>query len=720
VLKQAFPNTTLETSELPTLIKIINGNELANEMIGVDHQFEEATLYDAITELGRIIGKTPVLYLNPNFGGDDGAKYLLFFEKETEHTIGIVPKTTLLANSTEFIETTLPSKGAGQIVVDGHNIIGSKVSTYPSDDMYGFAVSVEDEALTAKDKKLKIVLPYNISSAEIVRFKKYITRTEAGNTTVLSGYPEITSGELPIVKYNEWLVLDADKRLNTAYYKEGSNEIFFDAGGGDYDDFFLSSSYAYEEIRGATNFDEYSYILFQVDYFPLIDLQTRLGSGKQATFNQVNSMVDSETLGNQVVNYLKGNEGSDLTISKIAYSYNEIFKPTQLVDYDGVQYVITSVSFNSGKTKNGTPRVMYKVAYQLNRNARRNFNLTAPSNQREYQVSYENTFDRFNVIKDNVVIDFTTNTKASDAPIISSPKYLRSLPSGIAYKYLLGGLESSNTYPTIESAAFQASSTVFTNEAQTTFQGLTKYIMAHPVKSIFGNSVLINFKMYNNVFAGTRILGFGTPEGEINFNQRQVNYTDPFGKVQRTEINFITQDFDNFNDIIIQTEQYPLIADGTKYAEITSNAKTLVRIINYEIDKDTRENFNLTYQVEFNGVNGTKVGSEIVKFSGLYKSGTADETKLKIVKLKSANYNPDDRIVNSDLVGSVISIDSIVPHYTNGLQIILDDDYTLDTISTYALVEITGTEGIFFTYKILAIMGNRSSLVETDRVFLYY
>jgi hypothetical protein len=244
--------------------------------------------------------------------------------------------------------------------------------------------------------------------------------------------------------------------------------------------------------------------------------------------------------------------------------------------------------------------------------------------------------------------------------------------------------------------------------------------MAHPVKSIFGNSVLINFKMYNNVFAGTRILGFGTPEGEINFNQRQVNYTDPFGKVQRTEINFITQDFDNFNDIIIQTEQYPLIADGTKYAEITSNDKTLVRIINYEIDKDTRENFNLTYQVEFNGVNGTKVGSEIVKFSGLYKSGTADATKLKIVKLKNANYNPDDRIINSDIVGSVISIDSIVPHYTNGLQIILDDDYTLDTISTYALVEITGTEGIFFTYKILAIMGNRSSLVETDRVFLYY
>jgi hypothetical protein len=91
-----------------------------------------------------------------------------------------------------------------------------------------------------------------------------------------------------------------------------------------------------------------------------------------------------------------------------------------------------------------------------------------------------------------------------------------------------------------------------------------------------------------------------------------------------------------------------------------------------------------------------------------------------VVKLRNAFYNPDDRIDNSDIVGTVAVVSSITPYYSNGLQIIFTDDYTFDTTSTYALVEITGTEGIFFTYKILATMGDRSSLVETDTIFMYY
>ena len=718
VLKQAFPNTLLEQSELPTLIKIENGSFLANEMIGVDHQFEEATLYDAITEIGRIIGRTPVLYLNPNYG-TDSAKYLLFFEKDNEHTKETVSKTALLARSTEFIETTLPNKGIGQVVVDAKNMIGSKVSTWPSDDMYGYATPINEESNLVGDGKLKIVLPYKISSAEVVRFKKYITQVVKDTGVVKDGFPDIESGELAIVKYNEWLVLDADKRLNTAYYKEGENEIFFDVGGGDYEDYFKADAYKRTYTAASPAYYTYEYILFQVDYFPLIDLQARIGNGKQATFNQVNPMVDSETLGDQVVNYLKGSEGNDISVSKVAYSYEDILKPTQLVDWDGELYTITSVSFNSSKTKNGTPRVMYKVAYQLNKQVRRNFNLTAPSNQREYQIVYDNVFDRFNVIKDEVKLHFTTDVRDDEAVKYSEPKYLRDFGDD-NYRYLLGGLETINTYPTIESVAFSTSSTVFTNSGLTTFETQFKYLMAHPIKTIFGNNVLINFKMFNNTFAGTRIFGVGSDIENLVFNQRQVNYTDPFGKVQRSEINFIYQDFDEFDDVVVQTEQYPLIANNTKYAEITSNSKTIARITNYEIDKDTRENYNLTYQVEYKGINGTLVGSELTKYSGLYKSGTADANKLKVVRLKNATYKADDRITNSDLSGVVMSVDSVIPYYDNGYQIVLDDDYTLDTTSTYALAEITGTEGIFYTYKILAIMGERDSLVETDRVFIYY
>ena len=723
-IKLAKPNTTVESNDLPTLIAINNIQYLTTEMVGVDHQFEEATLYDVVTEIGRIIGRTPVLYLNPNYGATNPAKYMLFFETEREHSKAIVSKVNILDKSTEYIETTVQNRDAQEVVVDAHNLIGSKVTTYPSDDMYGFAVSINEQDLNSFESKLKIVLPYKISSAEIVRFKKYVNRTTIGTNTSLAGYPEVDDGTMPIYKYNEWLVLDSDERENSAYYKEGENEVFFgvgvDDGTNDWEDYFRSDSYRKRTVPDPSGFDEYSYILFKVEYFPLIDLQARVGDGKQITFNQVNPLVDSETLGHQVENYLKSNQGNDITISKIEYSYDDILKPTQLVLWDNEVYVVTSVSFNSGKTKNNTPKAMYKVAYQLNKEVRRNFNLNAPTNQREYQISYDNAFDRFNVIKESVNLHFTTNTKADDAPMINTFKYLKELGTSTKYRYLLGALNTTTETQTVESAAFTTGSIVYTSEDKTTFELQIKRLMAHPIKTIFGSSVLLNFKMFNNIFAGTKINILDGLNGSVDFNQRQVPYTDVFGKIQFSEINFVYQDFTSFADIRTQVEDYPQIQDGVTYAAITSNTKTFARITNYEIDKDTRENYNVTLQVDYKGVNGTRISSNLVKYSGLYETGTANEDNLKVVRLKDSRYSADARITESDIVGVVIPVDQVAPLYDHGFQIILDDDYEFDTTSTYALVEIAGTDGIFITYKILAIMGSRTSLVETDTLFIYY
>jgi hypothetical protein len=729
---QAFPNTTLETNELPSLIKIVDGQFLLNEMVGVDHQFEEATLYDVVTEIARIVNRTPVLYLNPNYSDIDSAKYLLFFEKDTEHTLDIVSKTTLLARSTEYVESAVQGKGGTQIVVDAKNMIGSQATIFPSNDMYGFAQSITDDELDTVDKPLKIILPYNISSAEIVRFKKYVTRTNPDTDTPITtdpvgGYPEIITGEMPIYKYNEWLVLESDERENSAYYKEGENEVFFgkgvDDGTNDWEDFFTSASYDKRSVAGGLGegFDEYKYILFQVEYFPLIDLEARVGSGKQATFNQVNPMVDSDTLGNQVVNYVKGNEDSDITISKLVYGYDEILKPTQLVDIDGEIYTVVSTSFNSGRTKNNTPRVAYKVAYQLNKQVRRNFTLNAPTEQRAYQIAYDNTFDRFNVIKDNVKIHFTTNLRDDDAPILSNLKYLQDLSGGTGYRYILGSMESSNVYQTIELVAFSTFSAVFTNDTFTTSEANIKYILAQPVKSLFGNSVLVNYKMHNNNYAGTKLIIRDVANDSINFNQRQVSYTDQFGKVQRLlELVYIWQDNDSFTDIRNFVENYPQIENNTKFVAMTPTSKTLAKVIDYRVDKDTRENLNVTLQVEYDGINGTKIGSEFVKYSGLYQTRPYSTIPFAVVRLKNNRYEPNDVVNDSDIAGLVATVDQVAPYYNNGIQIILDDDYTFDTTSTYALVEKVGTAGASFVYKVLAIMGDRAGIVTSDTVFIYY
>jgi hypothetical protein len=708
-IAQAFPITSVESNDLVNLISIVSGTTLQNEMQGVDHQFEEATLYDVIAEIGRIIGKTPVLYLNPNYGSEN-AKYLLFFEKDNEHSVGIVPKTTLLAQSTEFIETTLPNKGKGQVVVDANNVIGSKATNYPSDFMYGYSTAIDVETpIIGNAKPMGIILPNKISTGEKVRYKQVtlyvepITNEVSLDNTVIGA-----SVDLPLMKYNEWLVLDADDRDKTAYYKENDNIVYLPNT-----DDFNSSSISYDtQTIDLITYDKYIYKIYQVEYFPIMDFEVRVGDGNQTTFNQLNSMVDSETLGTQVYNYKNGNEGSDLTISKVAYSYNQILKPTQLVDYDGVQYVITSVSFNSGKTKNGTPRVMYKVAYQLNKKVRRNANLNAPANQREYQIPYDNVFDRFNVIKEKVKLHFTTDVKLSTDSRINEFKYLRDIGS-FDYKYLLGGFESASPspYPTIQTVAFKSTSFVATNSIFTTGIGVNKYILTPVNKTIFGNSLLINIQMFNNVYAGTKIEITGNTSGE-RFQQRQVSYVDPFGRVKTISLKFSQDALTSATGVYDAQFLFPEYNDE-KYNELTTH---FAEIPNWQIDKDGRETLNITYQIDFEGVNGTQIAPELLKGCSLYQQRTWSSIPYSFVKLKSANYKASDVITTNDTVGGVIPITEISAQHSLGVKFILDDDYSLDTISTYALLELVATN----TYKVIAIMGERDELVITDRVFIYY
>jgi hypothetical protein len=373
------------------------------------------------------------------------------------------------------------------------------------------------------------------------------------------------------------------------------------------------------------------------------------------------------------------------------------------------------VSFNSSKTGNGIAGVVYKVAYQLNKEVRRNFNLNAPTNQRDYRIPYENTFERYNVIKDKVKIHFTTNTKSDTAPIISQFKYLRSLNDSVGFRYLLGSFETTNTYPTIETVAFNTRSTLATNTGFTTFENQDRYILAQVNKSIFGESLIINFQMPNNVYAGTKTILTANTDSE-RFQQRQVSYVDSFGKARFINIKYLFQDITNDSDVVDLTRFFPE-SNASRYNEFT---ELFAFISNWQIEKDSRESLNISLQIDFEGVNGTKIGANFLKGTSLYQAKQWSDNPYVIVKLKNPFYQPNDIVGSSDIVGAITLIDSIDPLYQQGLQIVLDDDYSFDTDSTYALVEKFGTTGIEFNYKVVAIMGDRSSLVVTDRVFIYY
>jgi hypothetical protein len=346
---------------------------------------------------------------------------------------------------------------------------------------------------------------------------------------------------------------------------------------------------------------------------------------------------------------------------------------------------------------------------------RRNFTLNAPSNQRDYQIPYENTFERYNVIKDKVKIHFTTNTKSETAPIISQFKYLRSLNDSVGFRYLLGSFETTNTYPTIETVAFNTRSQLATDTGFTTFENQARYILAQVNKSIFGESLIINFQMPNNVYAGTRITLTDDTSTE-RFIQRQVSYVDSFGKARFIDIKFVYQDITDDDDLLDIVRTFPQ-SNAEKYNALT---EIFAYIFNWQIEKDSRESLNISLQIDFEGVNGTKIGANFLKGTSLYQAKQWSENPYSIVRLRNQFYEPNDVISSPDISGLVIPIDDINPLYQQGLQIILDDEYSFDTTSTYALVEKVSTVGIFFNYKIVAIMGERSSLVETDTLFIYY
>jgi hypothetical protein len=221
--------------------------------------------------------------------------------------------------------------------------------------------------------------------------------------------------------------------------------------------------------------------------------------------------------------------------------------------------------------------------------------------------------------------------------------------------------------------------------------------------------------MPNNVYAGTKTILTANTDSE-RFQQRQVSYVDSFGQARFIDIKYLFQDITNDSDVVDLTRFFPE-SNASRYNAFT---ELFAYIFDWQIEKDSRESLNISLQIDFEGVNGTKIGANFLKGTSLYQARQWTTNPYSIVRLRNQFYEPNDVVSSPDISGLVIPIDDINPLYQQGLQIILDDEYSFDTTSTYALVEKVSTTGIFFNYKVVAIMGERSSLVVTDTLFIYY
>lgn len=578
-------------------ISIVDYTYLIGQMVGVDDTFTENTLYDALIKLGGYLGRVPVLYFKADYDGTN-QKYYLYFEKRDINRTTPVTLASLRLNATDYIEDD-DSPIANSIVANTSNLIGSKLIYYPSKNQYAPANNKDSEALTVtRTSDLAITLEYPISQVKLVRRKKTIKTDVLDFDTeevIETSYSE-TYLDIPCYKYEDWLV--QDDKDNKAYFKENENVVYLGTG----------IKNTNQGIGGTTYVVTYTYYYYQVQAYTNIQANAVVGDGEFTQFfNQVDSLVDSETFGQQLKNYQQANTGLDLIVSKIVDNYSDILTVGQLVTSGSIEYLVSSVGFNTIKMNGATK---YKVAYKLNQDyVKRNNFVKGSSEIRKYQTYYENTHERLVNIKESINVKILMGD-ISTSQSLNTFNYIQD------NDVIFGGMLSSDEYgavalPCPEVAIARTITETYTNEALTTDAEFRQYIQFNTNKTVLGNSVLVNLRTLTNVSIGNQI---GLPNSSGVATQRPTIYTDPFGNVSYLQVALVPA-----YDEITLNNNFPVI-DATTYTTLYNTSD--VRYQQIYLNKDSREILNLTLQYEFVPVGLTKISSDLLQYSGLM--GTRD------------------------------------------------------------------------------------------------
>lgn len=548
--------------------------------------FTDFTLYDALFEIGTFIDSVPRVYHPYN---DGTIPFRIGFDE-----LDVSDKTNYTVDQISISENQQPlSNYANKVVSNVSNLSVDGLVKYPSGDDLGVYVDSGDN-YDITDSNAVITLPHKI---------KYIKKFEVKLST------EETYQEEPNIKeFGRWKLYSPDSvGGKVPYYKYNDNKIY--------------NLQSYFESFGGGGTEPAPILrdsLFRVSYVPIIDAKIESNNNAsqdyEVFYNQKGNLINADSYGENIANYIKRMEKGDKVISRI---YNDLGNAPQLGHLVNNQYVVTNLSYIRHNS-------VYDVTLQLSEDyTRRAEFIQANKELRSWEIPSDGKVTNREINRKEVInfsLVYTDETKYTSSSIVGS--FATDLFNVLKDHTIKEGTISTLDFSTSEG---------------------TYPTMLIPSIGSASDNLIIKLKALDNT-----LIGYSKAENweDRVTNQIGVTYTDAYGKFDTVRVGFC-----NFLGTVLTEEEFALnypAADQTDNNSLYSQSYITIDSLN--VKKDAREVFNLTYQLSYNGV-----GNTIVNYKNLTSRVLGQDNKdyyIKVLFLSRKVSKIDSIDENEDVIAS--------------------------------------------------------------------
>lgn len=585
--------------------------QLFHEVESPEFFFTEFTLFDALVAIGAYLDMFPRI----KFGYFEiNRKLMITFDE-----LDVENKYNYIVNKENTIETQQPlGNYANEVITNVSNLSIETEVMYPPTLEDGFFVSSIDNGTVITDDNAVLIAPEKFK-----KITKLYIKVDWGNDDFVSEWSDVTDY---IKEYGVWQTLTpldvtvepdtphSERQIYTCYYKYNDDKIYNLKS-------FVTKLFHYAgyptPVLRAT--------LFRIKYVPYVNVKLKeKNKAKQnysVIYNQNNNIIESNTYGKNLKNYIKRMEHGDEVISKIYYDLADLPKIGHNINTD---YVLTNLSYTKYNNH-------YDVTMQLSKNYTRRAEFIRAKNEiRTWEIPADgNVVDRKTSYQENVNLSFGVpipNTK--DLTI----KFNH-------FNFLNGG-----GYPNMPNLTYKSGKyTAYLN-----FKTKNEVIPLKLVPSTgtINNQVFFHIKGIDNTLIGfQKVINW---DRKVN-NQVGVTYTDSYGQFETVDVCFALIYNLNF-DIKKTARTYP-VSTQIDNNDVFNNLSNF-RSKDIVIKNDAREVFNLTYLINLVGVNN----SVIHKNFALATQGSEKIEDLSILKVCFLNkkiYNQAIEVSVQDIITSL-------------------------------------------------------------------
>lgn len=211
------------------------------------------------------------------------------------------------------------------------------------------------------------------------------------------------------------------KQISTDYSIKGDSLAYSFNYDGDTYKLFIDD---YDGVSQTMTFDPYD-LQFIVEYIPMTDLKIKVDNNNKTRdiklYNQSGKLNDSVSLSKLINSYSNEIESENIVRYGDYYVIDDVPSVGQLVDVNGVDYMINSVSMDFYQNDQLTDdEVGYKIECEFSMSKRvavKSLMVNANSNIRDYGIPQTNNVERKQVYRD-------TYQFSTDDDILNSPDYI--------------------------------------------------------------------------------------------------------------------------------------------------------------------------------------------------------------------------------------------------------------------------------------------------------